>query len=172
MARRQAIGKVFYSGAATLSKRFDPLTKTWSDGAITKYLCSRVGLKPDHQCRFNRDPCTTISPQRQLNSLIVCCPGQCSDNVNLGGVVIAGRSIVGTYGVNSDCTGSTAMTIGGVDQSWHFLILEDANQRQAEVHCWFSSAASPMPCTIWSSEGLRTGISRRGTAHHLNWLRG
>jgi hypothetical protein len=50
------------------------------------------------------------------------------DNVNLGGVVIPSRSIMGTYSVNSDCTGTTTMTIDGVDNSWHFVILQHANQ--------------------------------------------
>jgi hypothetical protein len=50
------------------------------------------------------------------------------DNVNLGGVVIPGRSISGTYSVNSDCTGTTTMTIDGVDNSWHFVILQGADQ--------------------------------------------
>ena len=50
------------------------------------------------------------------------------DNVNLGGVVISGRAVAGTYTVNSDCTGNTTMTIGGVDQSWHLVILQAADQ--------------------------------------------
>lgn len=50
------------------------------------------------------------------------------DNVNLGGVVIPGRSIAGTYSVNSDCTGTTTMTIAGVDHSWNFVILQGSNQ--------------------------------------------
>ena len=51
-----------------------------------------------------------------------------ADNVNLGGVVIPGRPIAGTYSVNSDCTGTTTMTIAGVDNSWHFVILQGADQ--------------------------------------------
>jgi hypothetical protein len=51
-----------------------------------------------------------------------------TDNQNLGGVVIPGQTIAGTYTVNSDCTGSTTMTIAGVDQSWHFVILQGADQ--------------------------------------------
>jgi len=34
-------GKIFYSGAETLSKKFDPSTKTWSDVAITRFGNSR-----------------------------------------------------------------------------------------------------------------------------------
>jgi len=50
------------------------------------------------------------------------------DNQNFGGVVIPGQPIVGTYSVNSDCTGATTMTIAGVDSSWHFVILQGADQ--------------------------------------------
>jgi hypothetical protein len=50
------------------------------------------------------------------------------DNENLGGVVIPGQSVVGTYIVNSDCTGAATMTIAGVDNSWHFVILQGADQ--------------------------------------------
>jgi hypothetical protein len=50
------------------------------------------------------------------------------DNVNLGGVVISGRAVAGSYTVNSNCTGNTTMTIGGVDQSWHFVILQGVDQ--------------------------------------------
>src|SRR5215471_2485699 len=50
------------------------------------------------------------------------------NNVNLGGVFIPGQPIVGTYSVNSDCTGTTTMTIAGDDQSWHFVILQGAGQ--------------------------------------------
>jgi hypothetical protein len=50
------------------------------------------------------------------------------DNANFGGVVIPGRPVAGTYSVNSDCTGTTTMTIAGVDQSWHFVILQGADQ--------------------------------------------
>jgi hypothetical protein len=50
------------------------------------------------------------------------------DSVNLGGVVIPGRPIAGTYSVNSDCTGTTTMTISGVGNSWHFVILQGAGQ--------------------------------------------
>ncbi len=50
------------------------------------------------------------------------------DNMNLGGVFIPGRPIAGTYTVNSDCTGTTTMTIAGQDRSWSFVILQNANQ--------------------------------------------
>ena len=51
-----------------------------------------------------------------------------AEDQNFGGVVNPGQSIAGTYSVNSDCTGSTTMTIAGVDSSWHFVILQGANQ--------------------------------------------
>jgi len=50
------------------------------------------------------------------------------DNANLGGVVIPGRPIAGTYNVNADCTGTATMTIAGVDHSWNLVILQDADQ--------------------------------------------
>lgn len=50
------------------------------------------------------------------------------DNVNIGGVFTAGLPIAGTYTVNSDCTGTTTMTIGGDDRSWSFDILQEADQ--------------------------------------------
>jgi hypothetical protein len=50
------------------------------------------------------------------------------DNVNLGGVVIPGQPVAGTYIVNADCTGTTTMTIAGVDNSWHFVILQGGDQ--------------------------------------------
>jgi hypothetical protein len=50
------------------------------------------------------------------------------DNANFGGVVIPGRPVAGTYSVNSDCTGTTTMTIAGIDQSWHFVILQGTDQ--------------------------------------------
>jgi hypothetical protein len=50
------------------------------------------------------------------------------DNQNFGGVVTPGLPIAGTYTVNSDCTGSTTMTIAGADSSWNFVILQGANQ--------------------------------------------
>jgi hypothetical protein len=51
-----------------------------------------------------------------------------TNNVNLGGVFIPGQPIVGTYNVNSECTGTTTMTISGHDRSWHFVILQGAGQ--------------------------------------------
>jgi hypothetical protein len=51
-----------------------------------------------------------------------------TDNQNFGGVVLPGQPIAGTYTVNSDCTGATTMTIAGVDSSWHFVILQGADQ--------------------------------------------
>jgi len=51
-----------------------------------------------------------------------------TDNQNFGGVVTPGLPIAGTYTVNSDCTGSTTMTIAGVDQSWNLVILQGAEQ--------------------------------------------
>jgi hypothetical protein len=39
-----------------------------------------------------------------------------------------GQSVSGTYSLNSDCTGTTTMTIAGVDSSWHLVILPDAGQ--------------------------------------------
>ena len=50
------------------------------------------------------------------------------DNANFGGVFMPGQSVSGTYSVNSDCTGTTTMTIAGVDNSWHFVILQGADQ--------------------------------------------
>ena len=50
------------------------------------------------------------------------------DNASFGGVVMPGQPVAGTYSVNSDCTGTTTMTIAGVDNSWHFVILQDAGQ--------------------------------------------
>ena len=50
------------------------------------------------------------------------------NDVNLGGVFIPGQPIVGTYSVNRDCTGTTTMTIAGEDRSWHFVILQRADQ--------------------------------------------
>jgi len=50
------------------------------------------------------------------------------DNANFGGVVTPGQPITGTYSVNPDCTGTTTMAIAGVDSSWHFVILQSANQ--------------------------------------------
>jgi len=50
------------------------------------------------------------------------------DNASLGGVLMPGQPIAGTYSVNADCTGTTTMTIAGVDQSWHFVILQNAGQ--------------------------------------------
>jgi hypothetical protein len=51
-----------------------------------------------------------------------------ADNASFGGVLMPGQPIAGTYTVNSDCTGTTAMTIGGADSSSHFVILQDAGQ--------------------------------------------
>ena len=50
------------------------------------------------------------------------------DNASFGGVLMPGQPIVGTYAVNSDCTGTTIMTIAGTDSSWHFVVLQDAGQ--------------------------------------------
>jgi hypothetical protein len=50
------------------------------------------------------------------------------NNANFGGVVMPAQAIAGTYSVNSDCTGTTTMTIAGVDNSWHFVILQNAGQ--------------------------------------------
>jgi hypothetical protein len=51
-----------------------------------------------------------------------------TDNENLGGVALLGQPVAGTYTVNSDCTGTTTMTIAGVDSSWYFIILPGADQ--------------------------------------------
>ena len=51
-----------------------------------------------------------------------------TDNQNFGGVVIPGQPIAGTFTVNSDCSGTTTMTIAGVDSSWYFVILQGADQ--------------------------------------------
>lgn len=50
--------------------------------------------------------------------------------MNLGGVFSPGLPIAagGTYGVNPDCTGTTAMTIAGNNRSWNFVILQGADQ--------------------------------------------
>ena len=50
------------------------------------------------------------------------------DNASFGGVLMPGQPVSGAYSVNSDCTGTTTMTIAGVDSSWHFVILQDAGQ--------------------------------------------
>jgi len=50
------------------------------------------------------------------------------DNASFGGVLMPGLPVSGTYSVNSDCTGTTTMTIAGVDNSWHFVILQGADQ--------------------------------------------
>ena len=50
------------------------------------------------------------------------------DNASFGGVLMPGQPVSGTYSVNSDCTGTTTMTIAGVDNSWHFVVLQDAGQ--------------------------------------------
>jgi len=50
------------------------------------------------------------------------------DNASFGGVLMPGQPVSGTYNVNSDCTGTTTMTIAGIDQSWHFVILQGADQ--------------------------------------------
>ena len=50
------------------------------------------------------------------------------DNASFGGVLMPSQQVSGTYSVNSDCTGTTTMTIAGVDNSWHFVILQSANQ--------------------------------------------
>ena len=50
------------------------------------------------------------------------------DSESLGGVVLSSLPIAGTYSVNSDCTGSITLTIGGVDQSWDLVILQGAGQ--------------------------------------------
>jgi hypothetical protein len=50
------------------------------------------------------------------------------DNASFGGVLMPSQPVAGTYSVNSDCTGTTTMTIGGVDSSWHFVILQSAGQ--------------------------------------------
>jgi hypothetical protein len=50
------------------------------------------------------------------------------DNASFGGVLMPGQPVSGTYGVNSDCTGTTTMTIAGVDNSWYFVVLQDASQ--------------------------------------------
>ncbi len=50
------------------------------------------------------------------------------DNASVGGVLVPGQQITGTYTVNADCTGTTNMTIGGADRSWHFVIVGGGNQ--------------------------------------------
>jgi hypothetical protein len=50
------------------------------------------------------------------------------DNLNFGGVVMPGQHVAGTYIVNADCTGTTTMTIAGVDNSWHFVLLQGGDQ--------------------------------------------
>ena len=50
------------------------------------------------------------------------------ENVNFGGVVMPGQHVAGTYSVNADCTGTTTMTIAGVDNSWHLVILQGGDQ--------------------------------------------
>jgi len=50
------------------------------------------------------------------------------NNANFGGVVMPGQAVAGTYSVRSDCTGTATMTIAGVDNSWHFVILQGADE--------------------------------------------
>jgi hypothetical protein len=50
------------------------------------------------------------------------------DNANFGGVVMPGQPVAGTYIVNSNCTGTATMTIAGVNASWHFMVLQGAEQ--------------------------------------------
>jgi hypothetical protein len=50
------------------------------------------------------------------------------DNASFGGVLVPGQPVSGSYSVNSDCTGTTTMTIAGVDNSWHFVILQGGDQ--------------------------------------------
>jgi hypothetical protein len=50
------------------------------------------------------------------------------DSQDLGGVVIPGQPIAGSYSVNSNCTGMTTMTIAGADRSWHSVILQGGDQ--------------------------------------------
>jgi len=50
------------------------------------------------------------------------------DNASFGGVLMPSQPVSGTYSVNSDCSGTTTMTIASVDNSWHFVILQDAGQ--------------------------------------------
>jgi hypothetical protein len=50
------------------------------------------------------------------------------NNANFGGVVMPGQPVAGTYIVNSDCTETVTMTIAGVDASWHFVVLQGAEQ--------------------------------------------
>jgi len=50
------------------------------------------------------------------------------NDLNLGGKPYTGQPITGTYTVNSDCTGSATMTVGGKDQSIHFVILDGADE--------------------------------------------
>ncbi|HZQ68042.1 MAG TPA: hypothetical protein VFA68_05930 [Terriglobales bacterium] len=71
-----------------------------------------------------------IEPRNDAGQISFAADGSVSgvDNVNLGGVVIASQPVVGTYTVNSDCTGATIMTIAGVDQSWDFVILQGGSQ--------------------------------------------
>src|SRR5438552_1993479 len=49
------------------------------------------------------------------------------DNESFGGVLMPGQPVAGAYSVNSDCTGTTTMTIAGIDQSWNFVILQGAD---------------------------------------------
>ncbi len=50
------------------------------------------------------------------------------DNASFGGVLMPGQAIAGTFIVNSDCTGTTIMTIAGVDSSWNFIVLQNAGE--------------------------------------------
>lgn len=50
------------------------------------------------------------------------------DNASFGGVLFPAQSVAGTYVVNSDCTGTTSMTIADADSSWHFVIVQGADQ--------------------------------------------
>lgn len=50
------------------------------------------------------------------------------DNGSFGGILMSGQPVAGTYTVNSDCTGTTTMTIAGVDASWHFVIVDGGKQ--------------------------------------------
>jgi hypothetical protein len=50
------------------------------------------------------------------------------EDTKVSGNLLPAQQITGTYTVNADCTGSTNMTIGGLDRSWHFVIVDGGNQ--------------------------------------------
>jgi hypothetical protein len=69
------------------------------------------------------------------------------DNVNLGGVFIPGLPIAGTYSVNSDCTGTTIMTIAGNNHSTCSSVFPVDARLTNEICCSSLFPADVQPAT-------------------------